>query len=140
MKSAILVAAAKIIVPLQLGFSVFVLLRGHNAPGGGFVGGLIASSAVALVLITHGARRARSRMVLGPAGFTLWGLGLALASGIPAVATGQPFMTARWAFAVPVPLLGKVMLGTPLLFDGGVYMVIVGISTAMVLALAEEET
>ena len=84
-------------MPLLLLFSVFLLLRGHNEPGGGFVGGLVAAAAFALYAIAYGVERARRALLVKP--LTLLGAGLliALASGVPAVLRGQPFLTAQWA-------------------------------------------
>ena len=84
-------------MPLLLLFSVFLLLRGHNEPGGGFVGGLVAAAAFALYAIAFGVKRARQALLVKP--MTLLGAGLliALFSGLPAVLRGQPFLTALWA-------------------------------------------
>ena len=104
--SPIFRTAARLLMPLLLLFSVFLLLRGHNEPGGGFVGGLVAAAAFALYAIAYGVERARRALLVKP--LTLLGAGLliALASGVPAVLRGQPFMTAQWA-------LGPVAVGTP---------------------------
>jgi multicomponent Na+:H+ antiporter subunit B len=117
-------------MPLLLAFSVFLMLRGHNEPGGGFVGGLVAAAAFALYAIAFGTRRARQALRVRP--LTLLGAGLlvALLSGVPAVLRGQPFLTALWAPTVP--------LGTPALFDTGVFLVVAGVVLMMVFTLAEE--
>lgn len=134
MTSLILSTATRYILPLLLLFSVFLLLRGHNEPGGGFVGGLVAAAAFALYAIAYDV--ATARQVLGIDPRTLIGLGLlvALCSGIAGLATGQPFMTGLWS-EYAVPILGKV--GTPLLFDIGVYLVVIGVMLTIIFALAE---
>ena len=95
--STIFRTAARLLMPLLLLFSVFLLLRGHNEPGGGFVGGLVAAAAFALYAIAFGVERARQALLVKP--LTLLGAGLliALGSGVPAALRGQPFMTAQWA-------------------------------------------
>ena len=95
--SPIFRTAARLLMPLLLLFAVFLLLRGHNEPGGGFVGGLVAAAAFALYAIAYGVDRARQALLVKP--LTLLGVGLliALASGVPAALRGQPFMTAQWA-------------------------------------------
>ena len=95
--SPIFRTAARLLMPLLLLFSVFLLLRGHNEPGGGFVGGLVAAAAFALYAIAFGVQRARQALLVRP--LTLLGAGLliALLSGLPAVLRGQPFLTALWA-------------------------------------------
>ena len=131
MNSPIFRTAARLLMPLLLLFSVFLLLRGHNEPGGGFVGGLVAAAAFALYAIAFGVQRARQALLVQP--LTLLGAGLliALVSGLPAVLRGQPFLTALW-------LSGPVPLGTPALFDVGVFLVVAGVVLMMIFSLAEE--
>jgi multicomponent Na+:H+ antiporter subunit A len=129
--SPIFRTAARLLMPLLLVFSVFLLLRGHNQPGGGFVGGLVAAAAFALYAIAFGAHRARQALLVRP--LTLLGAGLliALLSGAPAVLRGQPFLTALWA-------PGSLPLGTPVVFDVGVFLVVAGVVLMMIFSLAEE--
>ena len=136
MTSLILSTATRYLLPLLLLFSIFLLLRGHNEPGGGFVGGLVAAAAFALYAIAHGVTEARQTLRLLPR--TLVGLGLlvAVGSGLVSLLLGQPFMTGLWDTRT-VPVLGK--LGTPLLFDVGVYLVVIGITLLIIFTLAEEE-
>jgi multicomponent Na+:H+ antiporter subunit A len=133
--SLILATAARYLFPLLLLFSVFLLLRGHNEPGGGFVGGLVAAAAFSLYAIAEGVGTARRLLSIDAR--TLIGVGLLVAasSGLISLALGQPFMTGLWT-GFAVPLLGKV--GTPLLFDIGVYLVVVGATLTIVFTLAEE--
>lgn len=138
MDSLILRTAARIIAPLQLAFSIVLLLRGHNDPGGGFIGGLVAGCAVALLGVSHGMARARRLLRVRPQ--TLIGLGLlcAVASGLPALLGGQPYMTGLWGGSVETLVVGKLKFGTPLLFDTGVYLVVAGITALMVFTMTEE--
>lgn len=129
--SPIFATAARLLMPLLLLFAVFLLYRGHNEPGGGFVGGLIAAAAFALYGTAFGVKRARQALIVTP--MTLLGAGLliALLSGLPAVLRGQPFLTAVWTSA-------PVALGTPALFDVGVFLVVTGVVLMMIFSLAEE--
>ncbi|MBX3025258.1 putative monovalent cation/H+ antiporter subunit A [bacterium] len=120
--------ATRYVFPLLLLFSIFLLLRGHDAPGGGFVGGLTAAAAFALYLLAFGTAAARQRLRVAPQALIGGGLLLAGLSGLPAMAVGQPYLTGLWAGA----------LGTPLLFDGGVYLVVVGVVLLMLFSLAED--
>ena len=123
--------AARLLMPLLLSFAAFLLYRGHNEPGGGFVGGLVAASAFSLYLMAFGVSRARRALRVKP--MTLLGIGLlvALASSLPAVLNGLPFLTAQW-------VLEPVALGTPMVFDIGVFLVVTGVVLMMVFSLAEE--
>jgi multicomponent Na+:H+ antiporter subunit A len=129
--SPIFRTAARLLMPLLLLFSMFLLLRGHNDPGGGFVGGLIAAAAFSLYGIAFGPARARQALLVSP--LTLLGAGLliALVSGLPAVVRGRPFLTASW-------ISWPVALGTPVLFDVGVFLVVTGVALMMIFTLAEE--
>jgi multicomponent Na+:H+ antiporter subunit A len=129
--SPIFRTATRLLMPLLLLFSVFLLLRGHNEPGGGFVGGLVAAAAFALYGIAFGVQRARQALLVTP--LTLLGAGLliALVSGLPTVVRGQPFLAALWAS-------GPVAVGTPTLFDVGVFLVVAGVVLMMIFSLAEE--
>ncbi len=135
-RSILLATAARYLMPLMLISSVFLLLRGHNEIGGGFVGGLVAASALMLYGIAISPAALRTLLPVEPR--LLVGLGLlaALTSGLLPVLTGRPFLTGLW-LKTPLPVIGKV--GTPLLFDTGVYFVVVGVVMWILLSLAEEE-
>jgi len=135
MTSLILSTATRYLLPLLLLFSIFLLLRGHNEPGGGFAGGLVAAAAFALYAIAHNVADARRVLRIDPR--LLVGLGLltALSSGLIGLLAGYPFMTGLWSTR-SLPVLGKV--GTPLLFDLGVYLVVIGITLLIIFSLAEE--
>jgi multicomponent Na+:H+ antiporter subunit B len=135
MTSTILQTATRVLMPLLLLFAVFLLLRGHNQPGGGFVGGLVVASSFVLYSIAFGVDAGRRALLVRPA--TLLGVGplIALTSGLPALITGQPFMTAQWT---EVPLGGTaVALGTPLVFDVGVFLAVIGVVLTIVFTLSE---
>ena len=137
MTSLILSTATRFLLPLLLLFSIFVLLRGHNEPGGGFVGGLIAAAAFALHAIATDARRARRTLRVDPQTSIAVGLATALGSGILALFYDLPFMTGLWV-TLHNPWLEELKVGTPLLFDAGVYLVVFGVTLTIILALAEE--
>ncbi len=124
MPSPILSATAEILALLMLVISVVILLRGHNAPGGGFIGGLVAAAAAVTIAYAFGARRARRLMRVHPITVAGVGLALALVSGLPAFLSATPFLTHLWG-DVPTEL-GVLKLGTTYVFDLGVYLVVVG--------------
>lgn len=138
MTSVILQAGMRLLLPLMFMFSIFLLSRGHNLPGGGFIGGLVASAGIALHLVAMGpgiTRRAfpfRFRRLLPV------GLLLSLMSGVPGLLIHGSFLQGVWT-TVAMPGLGEVKLGTPLLFDLGVYIVVIGFSLEILISIAEEE-
>ena len=136
MESIVLRTATRYLLPLLLLFSVFALLRGHNDPGGGFVGGLVAASAFALYAIGYGVAPTRELLQISPRRLIGIGLLVAAASGVIGLVGGDPFMTARWDTR-EVPVVGK--LGTPLLFDVGVYLAVIGVTLTIIFALIEAE-
>jgi multicomponent Na+:H+ antiporter subunit B len=136
MFSVILSTASRYLFPLMLIFSFFLLLRGHNEPGGGFVGGLVAAATYALYLIANGVNEAKKLLKAEPIKLIAFGLLLAVISAFISVFTGQDFMTGVWA-KNEFPVVGKV--GTPLLFDLGVYFLVLGIVLKIVFSLAEED-
>jgi len=135
--SLILRTATRLLMPLLLLFSLFELLRGHNEPGGGFVGGLLAAGALCLYLLAHGPEATRCVLRVDPR--TLIGVGLlaALGAGLAPVFMDQPFLTGLWA-KQPVPGIGKV--STVLVFDVGVYLVVAGTTILMVMMLADRSS
>lgn len=135
MFSLILATATRVITPVMLVFAVFMLLRGHNEPGGGFVSGLVAATAFALYALSNGVDRARRTLAIDPRVLIGIGLGVAGASGTLALFRGQPFMTSQW-FTPYLPVVGKI--GTPLIFDIGVMIVVFGVTLTMLFALLEE--
>ncbi|MXN65742.1 Na+/H+ antiporter subunit B [Stappia sp. GBMRC 2046] len=138
MRTVIFRTIAPYLSALMVLFSVFVLLRGHNAPGGGFIGGLIAASAFAIFGIACGVAAVRRAIIFHPMALSAFGLFIAGLSGLPSLFLRQPFMTSQWwyihAFGVEIPL------STPLIFDIGVYFVVVGAISSIALALEERES
>ena len=135
MTSSILQTAVRVLMPLLLLFAVFLLMRGHNQPGGGFVGGLVVAASFILYSIAFGVDAARRALLVRPS--TLLGVGplVALVSGLPGLVIGQPFMTAMWTTVTA----GSTALhvGTPLVFDIGVFLAVIGVVLTIVFTLAE---
>jgi multicomponent Na+:H+ antiporter subunit B len=119
MNSLILRTSSRLVLPAALIFSVYVLLRGHNEPGGGFIGGLIAAAGIAVHALPRGRDALLRTLKISPKAIIGAGLVLALISGLPALLLAEPYLTHQW----PYPALG---LGTTLVFDVGVYLSVVG--------------
>lgn len=137
MISLVLRTATRYLLPLLLLFSIFLLLRGHNEPGGGFAGGLVAASAFALYSLATDVPSARRALQIDP--HTLIGLGLllALVDGVVPLLLGDQFLTGYW-FDIELPTFGHIEVGSPLLFDSGVYLVVLGVILMIIFTLAEE--
>ncbi|MFC5271895.1 MnhB domain-containing protein [Adhaeribacter terreus] len=181
MKTIILAVAIRWLIPVFIIFSLYILFRGHNHPGGGFIGGLICSIAFIFHLMVHGPQKttsdfftlilyhfprrpehSRTRHFLRlliiqvkrkreadeeyewleyvisiePVYFIATGLLLAAISGVAGLLLNQPYMAALWS-DFEIPVLGKP--GTPILFDAGVYLLVLGIVLKITIALAEAD-
>lgn len=137
MNTIIFRTLSPMVTGLILVFSVFITLRGHNEPGGGFIGGLIAASGFAIYGLSHGVPRVRQVLVVHPMVYAGAGLFLSAMAGVASAVVGRNFMTGLWT---EVPFLGeRIALSTPLFFDLGVFLVVTGTMTSIVLALEERE-
>ncbi len=136
MQSLILQTAIRYLVPLQLMFSIYLLLGGHQQPGGGFVGGLIAASAFSIYAIANDVAAARRALRVDPRMLIGVGLSMAITSGLLGLVLDGGFLVSQWG-KTDYPGVGK--LSTPLLFDTGVYTVVIGVVLLIIFSLMEEE-
>lgn len=136
MRSLILSTSARPILWAALALSVWILLRGHNAPGGGFIGGLIAAIGVIVLALAAGPAAARRVMRLPPVVVAGIGLLAAAVSGVPGMLAGEPLLTHLWT-TLDIGI-ASLDLGTTLVFDVGVYLVVVGMATGVTLPFLEE--
>jgi multicomponent Na+:H+ antiporter subunit A len=117
-------------------FSVFLLFAGHNAPGGGFIGGLVAGAAFMLRYVGGGAgdvQRVPSEVLLGG------GVVVAVGTGMASLVAGGDFLESGYR-QLDLPVLGKVSLTSVLAFDVGVYLVVVGLVIGVLRSLGREES
>jgi multicomponent Na+:H+ antiporter subunit B len=137
MRSIILRTATRLIFPLLLLFSIYILLRGHNEPGGGFIAGLVTGGAFVLYAIAYDVGAARRALRIEPLTLIGAGLLLALGAGFLPLFSGEPFLTGKW---LSLDWLDgePLKIGTPVLFDIGVYLVVIGVTLTIILSLAEE--
>lgn len=138
MRTIIFRTIAPYLTALMVLFSIFVLLRGHNEPGGGFIGGLIAASALAIFGIACGVAPVRRAMVFHPMAVSSFGLFLAALAGTLSLFNSQSYMTSQWLILNVFDV--ELALSTPLIFDIGVYLVVVGAIGSIALALEERES
>jgi len=134
--SLILNTATRVLAPILLGFSIFVLWRGHNDPGGGFIGGLIAATSVALVEKAAGLERAKRMVMVDPLTLSACGLGCALVSAVWGAVEKGYVLAGVWPYLKMVDGHKEGLpVGSILLFDTGVYLVVVGGVCGMLFAL-----
>lgn len=134
MTSLIFRTASHFLLIITLIFSIWVLFRGHNAPGGGFIGGLIGASGFALYLLAHGANALRRVIKINLAVLLSLGFLLVMISGLMGLFQNKIFLTGEW---VKLKII-NIQIGSPILFDVGVYLVV--LSSVLIIMLALEES
>lgn len=137
MQTLIFRTAAPYISGLMVLFSVFVLLRGHNEPGGGFIGGLIAASAAAVYGIAYGVPAVRKALYFHPLAISGSGLLLAALSGLFSIFMSVPLLTGIWGSLNL--FVTTIDISTVVTFDIGVYLVVLGSFASIALALEERD-
>jgi multicomponent K+:H+ antiporter subunit A len=120
------------LLPLALLVSVFIFLRGHNEPGGGFIAGLVTAVALILLYIARGVDWTQQRMSFQYQPIAVVGVAIAALTGLGSWAFGHNFLTSAFGH-FSIPYIGEIELVTPMLFDLGVYLTVVG-ATLMILA------
>jgi multicomponent Na+:H+ antiporter subunit B len=112
-------------------FAVYLLLRGHNLPGGGFIGGLGSALSLIMLSLAFGVERTQHILRVDPVRLAVAGLLVSVLTALLPVIVGQPFLR-HFHFTLP----GRIEVGTPLLFDIGVFLVVVGVSAKLIFVLA----
>lgn len=137
MKSTIVQLAAKRLLPVTLILSLLVFYRGHNEPGGGFIGGLMAAAGFIFYAMAFDTAEAEKKLRVSPLMLIVAGLSFAFISTLPSLFVGDPFFTGEW-ISLSIPLLGKLKLGTPLFFDLGVYLTVWGVIVTIIFNVMKE--
>jgi multicomponent K+:H+ antiporter subunit A len=128
-----LVAASRIVLPLTLAVGIYLFLRGHNQPGGGFIAALVVAVAFLVQYLAAGFDWSDARKPFGEHQLIGWGVLVAMGTGLGAMVLGAPFLTS-WFDYFSLPLIGKFELASAMLFDTGVFLTVLG---AVMLALAQ---
>ncbi len=135
--SAILKTAMRLIVPLTLLFAAYVTLKGHNEPGGGFIGGLIFAIGFVMFRLAFGADDYRRLVPLHPRVLVSIGLAIAAVTTVLPLFFGQGLLTSYVTY-IGLPLGETMHFASAVFFDLGVLLVVIGVSTGMIARLAEE--
>lgn len=128
-----LVMASRIILPLTLTVGIYLFLRGHNQPGGGFIAALVVAIAFLVQYLAAGFDWSDARRRFGEHQMIAWGVLVAMATGLGSLAFGASFLTSTFEY-FSLPLIGKFELASAMLFDTGVFLTVFG---AVMLALAQ---
>ena len=138
MSSLLLQTAAKLIFPLTLIFAGYTALKGHNEPGGGFIGGLMAAVAFLFFRMAYGRGALLRLMPLHPRLLVALGLAIALATSVFPLLMGRPFLSSTVIDALPIGFGQEIHFASAVFFDTGVLLVVVGVSVGMIQRLHEE--
>lgn len=122
---------------ILFGFSVYLFFAGHNAPGGGFIGGLMTSAAILLMYMAYGEDTMKKVLPINSRTIIGVGLAVALATGIGSFLFGQPFLSQTFGY-FQFPIFGEMELATAMLFDLGVYLTVIGAALTIILTISSD--
>jgi multicomponent Na+:H+ antiporter subunit B len=137
MNSIILQIAAKHIKWIFILFAIIALLRGHNYPGGGFIAGLLASLAIIFYGFAYTFKKLKEKLSSKPEYFISSGLATIIISFLPSILHKEELMKGMW-LKIELPLIGLLKLGTPFLFDIGIFLAVIGVTLLFMTSLTKE--
>ncbi|MFQ5882043.1 MAG: MnhB domain-containing protein [Candidatus Methylomirabilales bacterium] len=124
--------------PFILLFALYLLLAGHNNPGGGFVAGVMAAAALALQYIVFGVREVQRFTPHSYLGLVALGLSLALGTGLGSLVLGRGFLKSG-ILHLALPIFGEVEIVSAFVFDLGVFFLVVGVTLTVISLMGREE-
>lgn len=128
----------KVVTFIILMFAVHIFFAGHYTPGGGFVGGLLTASAIVLLMLAFGIKTVKKIIPVNYVVMTSVGLLLAIATAAASIVFDVPFFTHAYDY-FNLPLFGETSLHSAMLFDAGVYLVVVGVTMTIIQTIGEDE-
>jgi multicomponent Na+:H+ antiporter subunit B len=134
----ILQTATKITVFIILAYSLNLFFAGHNTPGGGFIGGLITAAAIVLLLLAFDMKTVNKVLPFDFKKVAALGLLIAVLTGMGSFLFDVPFLTHTFGY-FDLPIFGKTELATAVLFDTGVYLVVVGVTMTIIQTIGEDD-
>ena len=114
-------------------------MKGHNNPGGGFIAGLMVASAIILTMLAEDTASVQRSFLIRPLKLAIFGVIIALTSALLPILAGESFFTGLWLPEFSLPLIGTVHAGTPLLFDLGVFLTVIGFTVSVIFDLENTE-
>lgn len=135
MKPALLQLSSPFFSKVLYVLAIYFFLKGHNQPGGGFIAGLMVASALMLNMLAFGTGKVRKSLYLAPIQLVIVGIFIALFSAILPMFWGLNFFTALWLPEFSLPLIGQLHIGSPLLFDLGVFLSVIGFTVSVIFDL-----
>ncbi|MDC3416292.1 Na(+)/H(+) antiporter subunit B [Aquibacillus salsiterrae] len=133
----ILRTTTSLIAFILFGFSIYLFLAGHSAPGGGFIGGLMTSAAILLMYMAYGNKAVSKILPINYRMLIPIGLSVAILTSVGSFLFGQPFLSHTYGYFY-LPVFGEKELATAVLFDLGVYLTVVGITMTIILTIASD--
>lgn len=135
-ESMILVMVARLVFFVLNAFAIYLLWRGHNAPGGGFIAGLVSAISLVMLSLALGWEELHRVLRFDPGRLAVWGLAVAALPAAAPMVLGRP-MLEQYMWSLAIWPIGKLHVGTPLVFDVGVFLVVVGIASKMLFVLGK---
>ncbi|RSL34447.1 Na(+)/H(+) antiporter subunit B [Salibacterium salarium] len=134
----ILQTMTNVVLFIVLIFSIFIFFNGHHEPGGGFIGGLMTSSALVLLLLAYDLETVQRILPIDFKIVAAIGLLIAIGTGMGSFLFGAPFLSQTYDYFT-FPVLGELELATALLFDIGVYLVVIGVTLTIIQTIGEDK-
>ncbi|MBU0505420.1 Na(+)/H(+) antiporter subunit B [bacterium] len=134
--SIILNSTARLLVFFINVFAIYLMFRGHNFPGGGFIAGLVSAISIVLLSMTLGLDEVKQIIRVDPVLIAVVGLILAYGTSLAPTVLGMPFLKHEFIHLHHIPLFGEVHIGTPFLFDLGVYLVVIGVTCKILMTFS----
>jgi multicomponent Na+:H+ antiporter subunit B len=138
MNSLILQIASKYVKPLLLIFGIIALMRGHNYPGGGFIGGLLAALSIVYGSLSFTSKEIEDKLKIKPEQYIGGGLFFILLSFVPSIFQSTYLMKGIWV-SLELPIIKELKLGTPFLFDIGVFLAVIGVTLMFLFTLSNKK-
>ncbi len=136
-QSLLLEVLSRPLLPLALLVSVYLLLRGHNLPGGGFIAGLVTGTAILIQYLAHGNAWVEARLPPHYTSVAAAGIAIAALTGLAALLFGAPFLTSTFGY-VTWPIVGKFELASAMVFDLGVYLAVIGVVLSILATIGRQ--